>query len=382
MYNINHYGAMIADRVRVGAYAEALRRAIAADSVVIDLGSGTGIFSLLACRFGARRVYAIEPADAIQVAREIAVANGYADRIEFRQALSTDVTLDERADVIVSDMGGVLPWFQSHLPSIADARRRLLAPGGVLIPQQDAVCGAVVDAPELYARHSAPWETGEFEFDMAAARRLAVNTFKKCELTADLLLTTPQRWAIVDYATVEDPSVDAQVRWAVERGGTGHGIALGLDRTLAGGIRLCNAPGAAANVGRDSIYAPVFFPWLAPVPLEAGDEVQVELRASLVGDDYVWCWNTTVVDAATAVKARFAQSTLFGTPVSPVSLRKVSASYRPTLTEKGRIARFVLDAMGQGVPLGEIAKRLTNEFAAAGLRDPLSYVAALSRDYG
>ena len=106
MYSISNYGAMIADRVRVRAYAEALRQAITRDSVVLDLGTGTGIFALLACRFGARRVYAIEPSDAVQVAREIAAANGFAGRIEFWQALSTDVTLPERADVIVSDIGG------------------------------------------------------------------------------------------------------------------------------------------------------------------------------------------------------------------------------------------------------------------------------------
>src|SRR5215510_3854804 len=103
MYNVSSYGFMIADNVRMEAYSEALRRAVKPDSVVVDIGAGTGVFALLACQFGARHVYAIEPADAIQVAREIAAANGYADRIECVQKLSTEVTLPERADVIISD---------------------------------------------------------------------------------------------------------------------------------------------------------------------------------------------------------------------------------------------------------------------------------------
>ena len=140
---------MIADATRMGAFARALGQAIKPGAVVIDIGTGTGICALLACRHGARRVYAIEPDDAIQVAREIAAANGYADRIEFIQAISTQVTLPERADVIVSDLGGVLPWFQRHIPSIVDARARFLAPGGVLIPQQDVGWAAVVEAHEL-----------------------------------------------------------------------------------------------------------------------------------------------------------------------------------------------------------------------------------------
>ena len=64
------------------------------------------------------------------MAREIAAANGFADRIDFFQELSTEVELPERADVIVSDLRGVLPAYQHHIGAIADARERLLAPGG------------------------------------------------------------------------------------------------------------------------------------------------------------------------------------------------------------------------------------------------------------
>jgi protein arginine N-methyltransferase 1 len=87
MYSIADYGAMIADHGRMDAFVRALGRAVKPGAVVVDIGTGTGIFALLACRFGARRVYAIEPSDAIQVAREIAAANGCADRIEFIQAM-------------------------------------------------------------------------------------------------------------------------------------------------------------------------------------------------------------------------------------------------------------------------------------------------------
>jgi type I protein arginine methyltransferase len=386
MYSLTSYGAMIADRARIRAYADALRRVITSDSVVLDLGTGTGIFALLACRFGARRVYAIEPSDAIQVAKEIAAANGFADRIEFRQAMSTDVTLPERADVIVSDIGGVLPWFQTHLPSIADARRRFLAPGGALIPQQDAVWAAVVEAPDLYARHTAPWEDCGFDLDMAPARRLAVNTFSKGEVTSDRLLAEPCRWAILDYARVDESNIRALVRWTVSRAGTGHGVVVGLDRALAEGIRLSNAPERADAIGSDSIYETVFFPWWSPVRLAAEDLVEVELRATLVDGSYIWCWNTSIVDPRqpSAVKARFAQSTLLESPLSPATLRKVSASYTPTLTENGRMARFVLDAMSQGQPLGDIAQALSSEFATHRFRDQqaLGFVAALARQYG
>ena len=116
MYSISDYGAMISDGVRMDAFVRALRGAVKPGAIVIDIGTGTGIFALLACRFGARRVYAIEPEDAIEVAREIAAANGCADRIEFIQAMSTRVTLPESGRRHRLGYGDMLPWFPATYP--------------------------------------------------------------------------------------------------------------------------------------------------------------------------------------------------------------------------------------------------------------------------
>jgi len=67
MYSLADYGTMIADRKRLDEYAEALRRLVTPRSIVLDIGAGTGVMSLLACKLGARRVYAIEPSPVIQI---------------------------------------------------------------------------------------------------------------------------------------------------------------------------------------------------------------------------------------------------------------------------------------------------------------------------
>ncbi len=95
-YSLTSYGDMITERPRMAPYVQALRKAVEPGDVVLDIGAGTGIFSLIACQLGAGCVHAIEPDEAIQVARRSAQANGYADRIVFHQTLSTDVTLPER----------------------------------------------------------------------------------------------------------------------------------------------------------------------------------------------------------------------------------------------------------------------------------------------
>ena len=384
MFTVAAYGQMIFDAVRMDGYTRALGRAVTPDAVVLDIGTGTGIFALLACRLGARRVYAIEPGDVIQVARDIAAASGCADRIEFIQAMSTDVTLPERADVIVSDLGGALPWFQQHIASIVDARRRFLAPDGVLIPRRDAAWAAVVELHDLYAERFSPWENARFGLDMAAARRIVANTFTRAKVTQDNLLTDLRRWTVLDYAVVEDPDVRARVSWKAMRAGTGHGLALGLDRTVADGICFSNAPDAASAT-RATVYPTLFFPWPAPVALEPGDVITSAIEARLIQRDYIWSWKTQVCagEDANRQKAKFSQSTFYGAPLSPATLQKRAATCAPALNEDGRIARRVLESMSEGLALEEIARRLTAEFRARFARpyDALCHAVELSRQY-
>ena len=136
-YSLDSYGRMLSDEPRMTAYAEAIRTAVKPGSIVLELGTGTGIMALMACQAGARRVYALEPADSILVARQTASRNGFADRIVFIQSLSNRIDLPKKCDVSISDMRGIQPMASSHLVDLMDARERLLTPGAIWICQKD-----------------------------------------------------------------------------------------------------------------------------------------------------------------------------------------------------------------------------------------------------
>lgn len=379
MYSISAHGMMIADKVRTDAYAQALRQAVTPDSVVLDVGTGTGIFAMLACRFGAKRVYAVEPDNSIQVAREIAAANGLADRIVFIQDLSTRVTLPERADVIVSDLRGRLPWFELHIPSVIDARERLLAPGGTLIPLRDTLWAAVVGAPELYKRVAA-WDDNRYGLEMHHARNMVANSGQSGRPRPEQLLVEQQCWMELDYTSVKSPNVSAEISWTAAREGTAHGFIVWFDTLLAEQVGFSNAPGEP-----ELIYGNAFFPWLRPVSLRAGDKISINLRADLVGGEYVWQWGTEVFDGENAEKrkAEFKQSTFFSTPLSLSSIRKRAANYVPALNDEGRIDQLILSLMDGQMSLGDIASQASELFPQrfTDQRDALAYVAELSQKY-
>jgi protein arginine N-methyltransferase 1 len=371
---------MITDKGRMDAYTQALRQVVKPGSVVLDIGTGTGIFALMACQFGARRVYAIEPADVIQVARSIAVSNGYADRVEFIQDLSTRITLPEKADVIISDLRGVLPLFHHHIPSVVDARRRLLASKGVLISQRDTLWVAVAEVPELYKNYTIPWADHYFGFDMKAALPFVKNSWQKFRVKPEQLLVDPKCWATLDYLKVESPDVKGEVNWTVTRAGTAHGLIVWFDATLIDGISFSNAPHAP-----ELIYGSFFYPWSTSVNLAVGDTVNVYLEANLVGDDYLWRWNTRVLDQGQPdqVKADFRQSSFFSVPLSPLKLRKKASNYVPKLNEDGKIDRTILDLLNSDVSLGEIASRLLTQFPSRFPKweNALAHVGELSEKY-
>jgi protein arginine N-methyltransferase 1 len=352
---------MIADAPRMEAYGSALRQVVRPDSVVLDLGCGPGLFALLACRLGARRVYAVEPSDVIQLARETAAANSCSDRIVFLQDFSTQITLPEQADVIVSDLRGVLPWFQHHLPSISDAGRRLLAPGGILIPQRDTLWAAVVEAPDHYDKLVGPWEDNDCGFDLTAARKLVTNTWSKARVEPDQLLVEPVCWVEIDYYHLESPDIQAEIAGTATRRGTAHGLSVWFDSELTDGVRLSNRPGEP-----ELIYGNALFPLSQPVEVTTGDRISVNLSANLVGDDYIWRWHTRIFsgDQTERLKADFKQSTFFGVPLSGAQLRKRAADFVPTLSEDGQVYALMLQLMDGQTPLEEIASRVSADFPA------------------
>ena len=348
------------DRVRTGAYCQALARAVKPGDVVVDLGAGAGIFTLHACRLGARLGHAIEPNAAIQVAREIVQANGFSQRVTFHQAMSFQVELPELCDVLITDPRGVLPFHEKAIPTIIDARRRLLKAGGVLIPQRDTIWATLVEAPDIYQEHyDNAWRLANDGFDLEAARRRTVNSFTKYRVESNQLLSEPVRWLLLDYRVIEQASACGELHFGVKRPGAAHGLALWFDSELIDGISISNCPGQPKL-----LYGQLFFPFPEPLPVFPNQTITVDLRADPVGGDYIWQWTTQTTRAPSPEKIErfYHQSSLFSNLLGSERLKKMSDQHIPSLNEEGVVYMRALELMNTRRPLGEIAEAMAAEF--------------------
>ncbi len=95
---------LLCDENRMKSFFEAIDRVVKPGDVVLDLGSGSGILSMLAAR-KARKVTAVELDPQIAETSRIFMKNSdYGDKITLLNADARDLKLNEKADVVICEM--------------------------------------------------------------------------------------------------------------------------------------------------------------------------------------------------------------------------------------------------------------------------------------
>ena len=364
MYSVHDHGSMIAHRVRVGAYRRALEKIVRPGAVVVDIGTGTGLFAVFACHLGARKVFAIESGEVIELARQIAKDNGCAERIEFIRDVSTRVELPDRADVIVADIHGAIPMYSGSVRTLIDARKRFLAPGGAMVPKKERIWTAAVDLPRrTYAEEVSVWRDRRWGVDLSAGSRFGTDWEFKASFGPKRLVTEPACVATLDYQDINSPSISAELALKATRTARASGYGFWFDSDLADGVFMSTAPGHARVEYTGDVYPNVFAPWREPVRIASGDEIRASLRFIAVKDDYVWQWDTRIEAADShQLKAEFRQTNFNSRFVSAVDLHKRAPSHRPRLSKNGMIASAILDLMGDGLTHAELAQIIMQQF--------------------
>lgn len=278
--------SMLNDRARTGSYLEAIAEVVRPGDVVVEIGTGTGVLAVAAARAGARHVYAIEAAQIGTTARALFQANGLGDRITLVPGWSTQVSLPERADVLISEIIGDEPLHERVLQATADAIKRFLRPAARLVPRSLRIYALPVSLPDdVIARfrftESARAEWGEwYGIDFGplgatgttSAQRIFAQPTRAREWVP---LAEPVQLADIDFTSGRPPEVESDARVVASGAGPVHAVVEYFELELSPSVTLSLAPERA--IERSSWHLPV---WLLqePIDVAAGELLSLAYR--------------------------------------------------------------------------------------------------------
>lgn len=329
---LDEHRQLLADRKRVDALSRAIAQIVAPGQVVLDVASGTGILGLLACLAGASRVYCIEQSGIIEVAREVARANGFAERMHFVKAHSSWAEIPESIDVIVCDQIGHFGFEAGIVEMIADVRSRFLRPGGRIVPASVTLHVAPIELPTL-RNELKFWATPLAGLDLSVAGTIALNSGHPLSLSPSALLGPSARACLIDLATIIDAPMTFTTNLIAAREGTLDGIGGWFVAELGAGVTMSNAPGDPDRIDRRNVV----FPIDPPVDVRLGDNITV--RMCIRPGDLLVHWSVDVRNG----EYRSDHSTLMGMLLTREELRRTNPHFVPTITARGEARKTVLE---------------------------------------
>jgi len=129
--------------------------------IVLDIGAGQGLLSMIAARAGASQVFSVEKDAAVcEIAKEIIKLNGYEKNIKYlnKESFNLEVgegkDLPERADVLLSENLDSYFFGEQILVIIKHARDNLLKPNAKIIPAGGKVFGQIIESTYGFGKDS------------------------------------------------------------------------------------------------------------------------------------------------------------------------------------------------------------------------------------
>uniref|UniRef100_A0A673IZ35 Protein arginine N-methyltransferase n=1 Tax=Sinocyclocheilus rhinocerous TaxID=307959 RepID=A0A673IZ35_9TELE len=157
------YADMLHDKDRNEKYYQGIRAAVSRVKargervVVLDIGTGTGLLSMMAVTAGADYCYAIEVFKPMaQAATCIVERNGFSDQIKVINKHSTEVTvgpdgdMQERANILVTELFDTELIGEGALPSYEHAHMHLVQADCEAVPHRATVYAQLVESDMLW----------------------------------------------------------------------------------------------------------------------------------------------------------------------------------------------------------------------------------------
>lgn len=252
-----HAVSLLSHRSRLSKFQRALQKVVQPESRVVDIGTGTGILALIAARAGAKSVTAVEVnGKSLNYARKAAQINGLSQRVSFVESHFEDYVPEEQADIVICEMLSSMLLIEQQVPACAHAARRILKPGGIILPVSASVYAVPVECQSLWERFNL--------FDLEFPK--VPQTLGKGDAKD---LSDPALVTKFDFSIPDIPAeVNEMLEFVIVEEGRLHGLVGFFKAHLYEDITL----------GMNDGWRELFLPLDEPIEVSKGTRVSVQLR--------------------------------------------------------------------------------------------------------
>ncbi|XP_035521546.1 protein arginine N-methyltransferase 7 [Morone saxatilis] len=158
------YADMLHDHDRNEKYYQGIRAAVARVKargekvIILDIGTGTGLLSMMAVTAGADFCYAVEVFKPMaEAAQCIVEKNGFSEKIKIINKHSTDVTvgpdgdMQTKANILITELFDTELIGEGALPSYEHAHQNLVQDGCEAVPHRATVYAQLVESELLWS---------------------------------------------------------------------------------------------------------------------------------------------------------------------------------------------------------------------------------------
>jgi type II protein arginine methyltransferase len=274
--------AMMNDQPRNDAFEAAIKRAVeirGADAQILDIGSGSGLLSMMAARAGASNIVTCEAVPVIaKTAGEIIADNGFDDRIKVVAKTSQNLVIgkdmEKRADILISEILSSDLLAEHVIATFEDAHARLVSEDATVIPRAATALGCLVSSDTL-ADYSHVTTASGFDvsrFNALAPTRVPLHG----TMTAWTRLSADFELVAVDLTQPKQPAMKKKISLPVLASGRATGIVQWMRIDLIDDITFCNHP----DDYHDGGWLQVLHTFPKPVDVVKGQTIEL-----LVGHD-------------------------------------------------------------------------------------------------
>jgi type II protein arginine methyltransferase len=271
--------SMINDDDRNNFYLSALKTVINTNSNVFEIGTGSALLSIMAANLGAKEINTCETNSIMaNTATKIIADNNLSKKINVIQKKSNDIIvgkdINKPADVLVSEIFSSNLLSEDVLPSLEDAKKRLILKDAKIIPEYGSIMISLFGGDDIGKNiYTEKFENIKLKkFNSIIAKK---HILHRQDLKIDLMSNAFEAFRF-DFVNKDNfPPENKKIEIAAIKKGRSYGIIQWIKLEMGNGLKHENHP---TNLTKASGWQKVLYVFDDPIELSIGQKVVITAK--------------------------------------------------------------------------------------------------------